>query len=144
MTLYTFNAITYNSADLTANGGRGYANLVTTGTGDTGVPLYIAPMIDALADLASQRTTTSVSSVDITDDPAPATISIAKGRTVTSLEEPGPSLSLPIKPGKRCWTPCAGAGCMACAPSTRPTASLWNGSTFPLSSARARQVWARN
>ncbi|OGO14140.1 MAG: hypothetical protein A2Y53_05635 [Chloroflexi bacterium RBG_16_47_49] len=63
MVTYTFNGITYDEADLTGATGRGYNAQVTTGTGLASTPRYIAPMIDALADLANGHKTTSTSSV---------------------------------------------------------------------------------
>lgn len=65
MTTPIFQGIAYDPADLLGSTGKGYSTLVTTGSGMTNVPLYVAPMVDALADLASQRTTTSTSSVAI-------------------------------------------------------------------------------
>lgn len=65
MTIYTFNGVPYDPADLVGDSGRGYNTTVTTGTGAQ-VPRYIAPMVDALADLANNAQTTSASSITLT------------------------------------------------------------------------------
>jgi len=64
MSTYEFNGVTYDDADLTGASGRGYADIVTTGTG-LSTPRYIAPMVDALADIGEALTTTSTTSLTV-------------------------------------------------------------------------------
>jgi len=64
MVQFTRNNTTYDTDDLTANDGRGYADVVTAGTGDS-APRYIAMMIDHSADIGLGPTTTSTTSLSI-------------------------------------------------------------------------------
>lgn len=64
MSTVTLNNITYDTDDLVANNGFGYAQIVQAGTGDD-APLYVAPMYDALFDANNNSLTTSSSNVTV-------------------------------------------------------------------------------
>jgi len=64
MTIIVVNGTTYDTDDLTSQGGRGYEVATLAGTGET-LPFYIAIMRDAVADATLQMVTTSVTSVTI-------------------------------------------------------------------------------
>jgi hypothetical protein len=61
----TLSGITYDFDDLNGSDNRGYADLVTPGSGGSAVPRYIAIMIDGLADATTNLVTTSTTSITI-------------------------------------------------------------------------------
>jgi len=64
MVQFTRNGITYDTDDLTSNDNRGYADIVTAGTGDS-AERFVAMMIDHSADIGLGPTTTSTTSLSI-------------------------------------------------------------------------------
>lgn len=83
MTVLTFNGKSYDTANLSSgSNARGYAALTTAGTGAI-VPYYIAIMVDAMADFAASRTTTS-----------PTNVAIGSGTKTFVLAE-----DIPLSPG---------------------------------------------
>ena len=87
MSTYTFNGVEYDSADLTGSNGRGYgAEDTPAGTGDI-APLYIRPMIDAMADMANGKVSTSTTSL---------ALSVSSGNVLTLASV------IPIVDGMKC------------------------------------------
>ena len=64
MVQFTRNNTTYDTDDLTSNDNRGYADIVTAGTGDS-AERFVAMMIDHSADIGLGPTTTSTTSLSI-------------------------------------------------------------------------------
>jgi hypothetical protein len=90
MSTYTFNGVTYDSADLTGSSGRGYNDTVVTGTGDA-VPRYIAPMVDVRAEVAAARDATVAVVAGTPNSTSTTSLTVglgSKSLTLTDLNKP--------------------------------------------------------